>query len=228
MRALQYAGWLIGVPLELLIIAALLREGWRRFPFLFLYTVALFLTTVVEVPAYLAYFSGTRLAHSRAFYYWIDEGIRQTLLFTVVISLIYLATTGIRSRRLVRGSLILAAAVFAAISFLIHYDPHASVGTWMTLWTRDLSFSSAILDLTLWTMLLATHNSDLRLFMLSGALGLQFTGEAIGETLRNQFPALLLGANALILVANLACMYLWWQTLRVPAPGKAPVRAAPQ
>ncbi len=226
MQALQYAGWLIGIPLELLIIGALLRGAYRRFPFVFAYTIALFLTTVVEIPAYVAYFSGKPAGHSRAFYYWIDEGIRQALLFAVVISLIYMATAQIRSRRVVRASLICGAVAFAAASFAIHYDSAGALSAWMTLWTRDLSFSSAILDLALWAMLLGTQNRDIRLFMLSGALGIQFTGEAIGQTLRNQFPATLLAADTLILLANLGCMYIWWQAFRIATPGKASIRAA--
>ena len=48
--ALQVAGYAVGLPLEVLIIAALLRGGYRRFPFVFIYTVIDFLTTVLEIP----------------------------------------------------------------------------------------------------------------------------------------------------------------------------------
>lgn len=114
MRALlQYASWIIGLPLELLIIAALIRGPYRRLPFVFIYTLALFLTTVVEMPVNAAYLTGVRLSHSPAFYYWIDEGVLQVLVYAVVISLIYGATEEIRSRTLVRTALTGAAAVFA-------------------------------------------------------------------------------------------------------------------
>ena len=52
----------------------------------------------------------------------------------------------------------------------------------MTPWTRDLNFCSAILDLALWALLIAAREKDHRLLLLSGGLGIQFTGEAIGES----------------------------------------------
>lgn len=219
--AVQYVSWLLWFPLELLVIAALLRGAFRRYPAIFAYSVAVFLTSVVETAAYIGSFSGARLAFTRAQYYWVDEGIRQFLLFVVVISLLYQATSSIRVRAVLRTSLIVGAILIAAISFLVHYDSHVVMGRWMTQWTRDLNFSSAILDLSLWGILLNSRNYDEHLLMLSGALGIQFTGEAIGQTLRNQFPSILLAADTTIVVANLACLYIWWQVFRA-----SPVRKA--
>jgi len=227
MRAvMQYAFWLIGLPLELLIIAALVRGPYRRFPFVFIYTVALFLATVVEMPVYTAYFTGVRLSHSRAFYYWIDEGILQALIYAMVISLIYGATAEIRSRTAVRAALTAAAAVFAGGSFLIHYNPHEVVGMWMTLWTRDLNFTSAILDLALWAMLLGSRKRETRLLLLSGGLGIQFTGEAIGQSVREWLPWAFSPGDVIISAASLACLWIWWQALRtVPAADPASLNA---
>jgi hypothetical protein len=219
--AVQYVSWLLWFPLELLVIAALLRGAFRRYPAIFVYSLAVFLTSVVETAAYIGWFSGERLTFTRAQYYWLDEGIRQVLLFIVVISLLYQATSNIRTRAVVRMSLILGAILIATISFLVHYDSHIVIGRWMTRWTRDLNFSSAILDLSLWGILLNSRNYDEELLMLSGALGIQFAGEAIGQTLRNQFPSILLAADTTIVVANLACLYIWWQVFRA-----SPVRKA--
>lgn len=225
----QYVSWVVGLPLELLIIGTLIRGPYRRYPLLLVYTIALFLATVVEIPANLAYFSGVRLSHSRAFYYWINEGILQALVFAVVISLIYQATAELRTRALVRAALISLAVLFAAGSFWIHYDPKVVVGTWMTQWTRDLNFTSAILDLALWAILLASRKRDPRLLLLSGGLGIQFTGEAVGESIRQMFPLSLSPGDVLIVMADLACLWIWWQALRtanvpnrasVPVPGR--------
>src|SRR5581483_4392067 len=218
-EALQYLSWLIWFPLVLLVIAALLRGPYRRYPLLLTYTMASFLTAVVEMAARLGYASGAHLRHTFAQYYWVDDGIRQALLFTVVISLLYQATRQTRARAVVRTSLIAAAILVAAVSFLIHYDPQAVTGKWMTLWTRDLDFMSTILDLALWAILLNARKHDMELLMLSGALGIRFTGEAIGHALRNQFPAILLAADMTVVLANLACFYIWWQVFRT-----APVR----
>ena len=211
---LQYLSWLLWFPLDLLVIAALLRGAYRRFPFVFAYSVTLFFTTAVEVAAYTSYFSGTQLAYTRADFYWVDEGIRQVLLFAVVINLLYLASSGLQARGLVRTALIVGALLFAGVSFLAHYDSTAVIGKWMTLWVRDLSFSSAILDFALWTLLLNGRKNDLQLFLLSGGLGIQFAGEAIGQTLRNQFASLVLAGNILIIATSLACPFIWWQALR--------------
>src|SRR5437868_3349207 len=100
---LTYLGWLIGVPLEILVIAALLRGAYRRFPAVFAYSVALFLTTVVEIAAY---FAGQQAVRRFPFYYWVDEGIRQGLIFAVVISLIYRATAHTPGRVTIRLSLV--------------------------------------------------------------------------------------------------------------------------
>ena len=221
---LQYAGWLIGLPLELLIIGTLLRGPYRRFPFLLLYSVALFLTTVIEISVNQAYFSGIRFAHSRATYYWIDEAIRQALIFAVVISLTYLATSNLRSRKLVRAGLIAGAIILAGALFLIHYDSHAVVGkwTWMTLWVRDIDFAAAFLDLGLWTLLLASRHKDTQLLMLSGGLGIQFAGEAIGQSLRYLFQWPLSPGDLVGMITNLVGLWIWWQALRRPAPLTVP------
>jgi hypothetical protein len=219
MRAvLQYAGWLIGLPLELLIIGTLLRGTYRRFPFLLLYSIALFLTTVIEISVNQAYSSGVRFSHSPVTYYWIDEAIRQALIFAVVISLIYLATSNLKSRRLVRALLIVGAVILAGVSFLVHYDSHAAAGNWMTPWVRDIDFAASFLDLGLWTLLLSSRTQDTQLLMLSGGLGIQFAGEAIGQSLRHLFPWSLSPGDLLGLITNLAGLWIMWQALRHPVP----------
>jgi hypothetical protein len=217
--ALQYAGWLIGLPLELLVIASLVRGSYRRFPFVLLYSLALFLTTVVEISVYLAFTSW----RTRGSYYWVDEGIRQGLIFATVISLIAEATRNTGARRLVRTLLFSGAVVFAVSSFFMHYDSHAGLSRWMTLWLRDLNFSSAILDLALWALLLGARKKDFQLLMLSGGFGVQFTGEAIGQSLRSILHSWSFSpGDVLILLANLACLWIWWHALRVEHTPTAP------
>lgn len=234
--ALQVCGYAIGLPLELLVISALLHGPYKRFPILFAYTIVSFLTTVVEIPAYVAhyvrippgvaYYLGAGLAQrSRASFYWFDEGVLMVLLFLVVVTLIWHATAQIRSRRLVRLALIVVPILAASVSFLIHYNPNApGPGQWMTPWTRDVNFGSAVLDLGLWTLLIASREKDRCLLLLSGALGIQFTGEAIGGSIRylavaNQGPSghsgsLVLVGNVFMMAADLVCMYIWWQAFR--------------
>ena len=239
--ALQLCGYAVGLPLELLIVAAMLRGPYKRFPILFAYTIASFLTTVVEIPAYIEhyikipagiayYLGGSQAQRSRASFYWFDEQVLMVLLFLVVVTLIWHATADLRSRKLVRLILIAGPIVFASVSFLIHYNPNApGPGEWMTPWTRDLNFGSAILDLGLWTLLIASRKKDRRLLMLSGALGIQFTGEAIGGAIRNlavsiygrtqQARPLVLTGDVMMMAADLVCMYIWWQAFREARAG---------
>ena len=225
---LQYLSWVLGFSLILLVIAALLRGSYRRYPFIFVYAVALFLTSVADTAAAIGRNSGVKLARTFASYYWMDQGVREVLLFAVVIALLYQATRQAPRRAVIRTSLVLGAILFAAISFLVHYDSHLVRSAWMTPWIRDLDLCAAILDLALWTILLKAPKYDMELFMLSGALGILFTGEAIGYALRNQvpqavlrqFPAILLATDLIIVLASSARLYIWWQVFRTAAVQK--------
>jgi hypothetical protein len=238
---IQLCSYFVGIPLELLTIAAMLRGGYKRYPFVFAYVVVYFLTTVAEMPSSVAYYYARHLynpphprlnvtAENYAWWYWRDEAVLQILVFAVVISLIYYATSKLGPRRIVRLGLIAGAVLFAGISFLIHYHPPApnvSYGLWATAWTRDLRLCAAILDLALWAMLIASREKDNRLLMLSCALGIMFAGEAVGESLRNlastmesQSRGHVLAdvGGVLGLVSDLAFLYIWWRAFLTPKP----------
>ena len=226
--AIQLCGLVVGLPLQLLIIGTLLRGGYRRFPLLFFYIIADFLTTVVEVPSVVGYDRGMRWA-AFAFpaVHWFDVVVMQVLVYAVVMSLIYQATSKLRARRIVRLSLIAGAILFAGISFLIHRNPALNTGSLMNPWTRDLNLCSAILDMALWALLIAAREKDHRLLLLSGGLGIQFTGGAMGRSighlaLRTRSRALSLSGGVVTLLADLVFLYIWWQALRT-----APVRQQP-
>ncbi len=223
---LQVAAWAIGVPLEILIIAALLQGHYRRYPLFFLYSIGNFLTTVIDVSVNAAYYMRVPGAKgSRVWWYWANEGVLQVLVYALVISLIYHATRRIGPRRMVRALLVVGAVLFGGVSFLIHYGPDLMVSTWMTPWTRDLNFCSAILDLALWAMLIGSREEDKRLLLLSGSLGILFTSEAIGEAIRSISGAAgVLAGNLLMLIASLLVLYIWWRTFRAPPGKKAELR----
>ena len=224
--AIQICGLAIGLPLQLLIIGTLLRGGYRRFPFLFAYVIVDFLTTVVEVPSAVGYDRGGQWAAS-AFpaVFWFNLVVMQVLVYAVVMSLIYQATGQLRSRRIVRVLLIAGAILFAGISYLIHWNPALNTGSFMTPWIRDLNFCSSVLDLALWAMLIAAREKDQQLLMLSGGLGIQFAGEAMGRSIRQlalhtRSHAMSLTGAVLILLADLMFLYIWWQALRTAPVGK--------
>jgi len=210
-------GYTVGLPLELLVIAALVRGPYRQFPAVFAYSLADFFSTVIELPLAIDYFrnyASTGVHHPFVFWYWLDEVVLQFLVFIVVLSLIWQATSEARSRRPLRLGLILGSLLVAGISFLIQYDPHVLTGLWMTPWASEMSFASAILDLFLWALLIAKRQKDPRVLMLSGGLGIMFAGEATGEALRNMSRSVVLAGGILMVFTHLAFLYVWWQTLR--------------
>ncbi len=219
---IQVCGWLVGLPLEFLVISALARGPYRRFPLIFIYATAIFVTTMLEIPVFVEAFlthTAAALRHA-ARVYWVDELVLQVLVFAAVISLIDQAIFASRWRRVARASLAGGALLFAGALMLAHYQgPPVTFGTWMTPWTRDISVCATILDLALWTMLVASRKSDRRLLAISGALGMQFTGEAIGEAIRNlsipkMVGALSLAGSVVSVAADMACLYILWQTFR--------------
>jgi hypothetical protein len=219
--ALQLICWAIGLPLGLLVIAALLRGGYRLFPVLFVYEIVDLLMTVTGMPPYIAFYShhGADARTLMAQWFWWDELLLQPLVYAVVISLIYRATEKAPARRLVRGLLIGGAALIAGASFLFHYHPELPNGDWMAFWTRDLTFSSAILDLALWALLLSSRVKDMRLLLVSGGLGIQFTGEAIGESLRSmavqhRSKPLSFTGSLITTIVDLLSVYIIWQAFR--------------
>lgn len=223
---LQICGWLVGIPLEILLLAALIRGEWRRYPMVFCYAVALLLTTLVEIPFYLGSWITRNAAtmHQFAQIYWVNDWVLQVLIFATVLSLIDQAISPFNWRRVLRAGLTAGALLFAAISFSVQYRPSpAKIGYWMTPWTRDLGVCATILDLALWMILIASRKSDRRLLLISGALGIQFTGEAIGEAIRSlsipsMAKAIALTGSVVGMLADLACLYLWWQTFRSREP----------
>jgi len=147
----------------------------------------------------------------------------------VVISLIFRASAHLKSRRPLRVGCVAAAILFVGLSLWVHYDAHTTVGLWMAPWTRDLNVGTTVLDLALWTMLLAQRKKDERLLLLSGALGIQFTGSAIGDSLRSlatrQHPWPSLLGGKLVVISSLIRVYMWARAFR-QEPQVAPKRFA--
>jgi hypothetical protein len=225
--ALEVCTNVAGVPLEVLILSALLRGSFKRYPVPFAYLLVVFVTTILEITLYVVgYIDVVRYADRHVWMqyfscYWVDEFIRMALEFALVIGFIYQATATVRPRRLLRLAVSGGACLFAAATFAIHHNARVAPGQWMTPWASDLHFCAAILDLALWALLVASRRRDPILLMLSGALGIQFTGGAIGEAVRNlaqanQSLGLSLVGGVVIIASNLTFLYIWRQALRGP------------
>jgi hypothetical protein len=226
--AVQIGFYLAGLSLDVIILAELLRGQWKRYPFVFLYVVGDFLTTAAEIPFNLELVT-PKAQDSYSDIYWIDERIVQVLGFLLVISLVYRATDHWKPRRTLLLGVGCATLLFWGITFFLHFDPTVQTGQWMTPWTRDMNFCAVILDLGLWGLLIGAREKDYKLLMVSGALGIQFTGNAIGEALRLLSHSLTLFTGFLIPIAYLSCLFIWSRAFRLPdSPPRRVSRAVPQ
>jgi hypothetical protein len=233
---LQILALAVGLPLQVLVVAALLRGAWRRFPLLLALSVEELISALVQAPGALLAMRGM---HAPGLPYWVTywagEMIYQLLLYAVVISLLYRACERLRSVQMARMALILAACLVAGGTFLLHQGQSPLLGMWLTPWFRDLSFACALMDIMLWTSLLVARDKDRQLLMLSGGLGVQFAGASIGESLRqmamrSMSHPLALAGSVIIVASNLFRYYTWWQALRhrqpqLKAPANLPAHA---
>jgi hypothetical protein len=225
--ALNLVQALIWFWFEGVLITRLLRGNWRRFPLLFALVVAEFLIAVAELPTVWAVtLHGNAAARSwSARIYAQGEVFLEFLTLVLVISLIFRASAHLRSRNVMRATCVAGAILFVGISFRIHYDPRVSVGLWLTPWTRDLSLGASVLDVALWVLLLGRREKDGRILLLSGALGLEFAGAAMGHSLRSMatryhaWPAMVGGK--LVVITSIMRVYLWARAFRQPARAAA-------
>jgi hypothetical protein len=106
----------------------------------------------------------------------------------------------------------------------------------MTSLARDINFAAAILYLVLWMMLATKREKDRTILLLSGGLGIQFTAEAVGQSVRalavslfgGPTPwayAMVLGWNLIIMLANLGSLWIWRQALRAQGHSASVVEA---
>jgi hypothetical protein len=215
MQALQYGAWIIGLWLNLQVISALVRGSYRQYPFVFAYSLALLVSTVVEI--------GLRVAPKtlRQQYYWTDEIVLDVLVFCVVIAFIDEAARHSGHKPVERHWLILAAGLIFVGSYAFHHSSHFN--RQMTLISRDLNMCAVVLDLILWSLLVSARRPNRRLMLLSGGLGLQLTGAIMGEQLRNFSHSLFLTGTLLEVTTGLLGLYIWWRALRTaPATEIAP------
>jgi len=228
-HVLQMCAYLLGGPLDLMVVAVLLRGEYRRYPIIFLYAVVDLLTTILEIQPSLAYRSGTLEARHRwAQMFWFNEQIMQVLVFLLVISLVYSAAKHLRTHRTLLFGMICGTLVVAAISFWSHYDPNLVLGRYMTPWTRDLNFCAAVLDFGLWALLISSSKKDYKLLLVTSALGIQLTGGAIGQSLRNMSPGIVAAASDFAMVTSLTRVFIWWRAFCGKPEASSGVKNAPK
>jgi hypothetical protein len=209
---LQWLIFFVSLALQVFVIGLLRRGPYKDYPFVFVYSLVLIMTTVADGAA----FAG--LAHMEYGFYR-NEALRQLLLFTVVMSLMDRAIRERPYRGRMRVVLILSACIAVLISVQIHREAHYhQYYLWATQVGRDLSFGSVVLTLLLWVTLISARRKDTQLLMVTGGLGLQFTGEAIGQSMRQlsvpHHHILLLAGNMVLTASHLMRLYVWSEAFR--------------
>jgi hypothetical protein len=225
-KAFQWFSWIVGLYLLVRVISSLVPEYFKRFPFLLAYCVALFLGTVVAISSRVDQgFSRSRLNFSEttARYYWITDAVLQFLVFCIVISLIHQSLEHSPQRARVGRWLIAGALIVTGASLWLHRAD--TLSGWMTLVSRDLNFTAVLLNIVLWFTLISSPKRNTRLLMVSGALGIQFAGTAIGHSLRQFGQAVVPFGNVILVLSNLVCLYIWWQTFRLASAAVNPGRS---
>jgi len=206
--------------LQAMVIHVMLRGAYRRYPLAFAYSIVLFLTTIMDTARW-----SLGPLHSRimAEEFYQTETMRQVFLFAAVISFIDCAIADLRYRSRLRAALIALALLTGAFSVGVHTEGSFSltgaIALTATKVARDLSFSAVILNLVLWSLLLARKSTDRTLLLITGGLGLQFTGDAIGQSMRqlaqpDRIRWLLWMGNLLVVCSHLLRVYVWWEAFR--------------
>jgi hypothetical protein len=221
MTWLQWLVFAISVGLHLSVVASLYRGAYKRYPFVFVYCLLYLVTVTAEAVVFAGAVPLSKL--SKAVFYYRVNALRDFTLFAVVVSLIEQTMLDKPYRLRVRYLLGALAAVSVFLSLYIHAEAR-NFTLWMTQVVRDLSFGSSVLTFVLWSMLIASRKKDRQLLMLTGGLGIQFTGEAIGQSLRqlsadSGFYAahrygISLTGNLIASASHLIQIYVWWQAFR--------------
>lgn len=179
MIVINYLQGGLALILQVFVLNAMLRSGTRRYWLLLLYVISLFLSTAVLMLS----LSGPSGWSRDAFrFFWVSEVVQQALVYCTIISFIHQRLSSEQTRAPLTRWLIVGAAI-VLLSILATHKTE-SLTTWMTPASRDLSFVATILNLILWTVLLRDPRRNQRLLMVSGGLGVQLAGSAIGQGLR--------------------------------------------
>jgi hypothetical protein len=209
MHILQWSLWAVGLTLQYLVTQALIAGPFRQFTVVFAYILCLIITTVTDI---IMSFDLGSLGKTYLRYYWTADLLRESAMYAVVISLVLHAMPDGRRRAALVRLLIVVAILFWIGSIVVYQEP--SLNKWMVKVVRNLSFCSAVATLILWFVLIASEKRDTRLLVITGGLGLQMTGEAIGQSLRQLSKMTVFPGVMVMILAHFLCLYIWWRAFQ--------------
>jgi hypothetical protein len=198
------------VPLSLLLyvwfLSLLIRGHLRHYWFLFAYVLVFLLTTVADLAA-----SNTPVFTGL---YYIDDLLRQLMVYALVILLVYDALTERPGKRWAGKWILAGSLALALIFFGIASIGNPRPGWMMTNVVRNLSVTAMVLNLTLWTLLVGMRTTNRQLLLIVSGLGLQMAGEAIGQSLRLLSESLVNVGDLVLFLAHLVCLAVWISAFR--------------
>jgi hypothetical protein len=185
----------------------ILKGQLRPYLALFLDLIVLFLSNVAELSLY-----GTDL-YAKVFY--INDLLRQAMVFILVISLVYRALTTHAGKRWLGRWIVIGATLLAAIfiSYALLNSTHGFIRP-MTNAIRNLSVTAMVMNLILWMLLLSSRTLDRRLLTVTSGLGIQMAGEAIGQSLRLMAKSLTPFGNFVLIASHFLCLAIWISAFR--------------
>jgi hypothetical protein len=216
---------LIRIVLLVFIIPYLVGRVGKAYPVFFATTLVLALTSVADLGRLTAFGRSAEFAGL----YWFNEILRQGFTFLLVISLIYQSLSDHPARKRVRRWLVLCSLVVLALAY--SFAGGGSLNEKMTGTLQYLNVTAIVLNLILWFSLVRARKGERLPVLISGGLGLQATGFALGLSL-SQFWRIskafgYLGGYVQA-IAGLLCLYVWYRGVRESAAQPAaPPLAAP-
>jgi len=174
-----------GMALQVFVVLFLLLGPVRKYALLFTYCLVQLAATVVEI--FLSHEGGRDAGRTSALFikvYWIDEIVIDSLLFLLVIVLTYRALEGKPQRAAIRKVLAGVVVVAALAPFVVFYGRPLFKTSWFNGTAQFLNFGAALMNLALWTAMLANKRREPQLLAVSAGLGVLVTGAALGYGLR--------------------------------------------
>lgn len=202
-------GW-ASIVLLVVLVFLLLRGPYRQYPLILAYCLTQLVLTAGE--DYL------RIVRRHEFYtilYWTDEILLNLLLFLMVIVFTYRAVGDSPMRAMLGKMLAAVFVVVVCLPMLIFKGPAFKSTSWLNHTSQLLSFCAAVLNLGLWSALVANRRRDRLLLAVSAGLGIAVTGAAISYGVRGYFTLDWIWLPDLFMSATfVVCMCIWCWAFR--------------
>jgi hypothetical protein len=208
--------------LELYLLFLLLRGPFRKYPVFFLYILVQLVADSLEA---FAFFRFPHDSKTYSNFYWTDEVGVALLLFLVVITFTYeaLRENPLRPKA---GKILAVIAVLAVVLPFVLFHSRVFSYRWFNSTDQMLNFGGAIMNLVLWTALLANRRRDPQLLNISMGVGIVATSAAVVWGARlwlsptNRWPL-----DTFAILMHVAGLLLWCWVFRPKTPRSAPPRA---